>query len=93
MTTSPVAHPESNTVAVCHMIKGATVQGSECEHGPAHARFATPRLDLDQLVWTRDQPGPAFDTPVAEIIECWSRRGNGSRRTLMASSPKRWKTR
>ena len=37
--------------------------------GPAGAQFATPRLDLDRLVWPRAEPGPAFDVPLAEIMD------------------------
>jgi hypothetical protein len=52
-------------VPVCHVIKGELVRGTEQVHG----RFATPRLDLDTLVWPRSEPGPAFDTPLAEIVD------------------------
>ncbi|MDQ0124927.1 hypothetical protein J2W17_003881 [Pseudomonas lini] len=82
MNHSPTAQQVPGTVTVCHFIKGQTVHGAECEHGPARARFATPRLDLDQLVWTRDRPGPAFDTPVAEIIEVLEQTGQ-----LLKSDP------
>lgn len=75
MTTSSVAQPAAEAVAVCHIIKGDVVLGAESEHGPAHARFATPRIDLDQLVWKRDKPGPAFDTPVSEIIDVLEQTG------------------
>ena len=43
--------------------------GTELEYGPARSRFATPALDLDELVWPRREPGPAFDVPLAEIID------------------------
>ncbi len=56
-------------VPVCHVVKGETITASELEYGPPHARFATPKLDLDALVWSRQQPGPAFDTPLAEIMD------------------------
>src|SRR5260221_165382 len=56
-------------VPVCHVIKGATLVGAGVEYGPAHARFATPGLDLDALVWPRNEPGPAFHVPVAEIMD------------------------
>ena len=51
------------------MIKGRIVEGAELEFGPPHARFTTPALDLDALVWRRDEPPPAADTPVDEIID------------------------
>jgi hypothetical protein len=53
---------------VCHIVKGRVVEGAELEYGPPHARFATPALDLDELVWSRQEPGPAFDTPLEEIL-------------------------
>jgi hypothetical protein len=56
-------------VPVCHVIKGETVAASDLEYGPPHARFATPRVDLDALVWPRQDPGPAFDVPLAEIMD------------------------
>lgn len=34
-----------------------------------HDGFTTPALELDELVWPRTQPGPAFDVPLAEIID------------------------
>lgn len=60
---------------VHHVIKGEAIAGGECEYGPSAARFATPRLELDKLVWTRDKPGPAFDTPVSEIIDVLEQTG------------------
>jgi hypothetical protein len=57
------------TVAVPHIIKGETVIGSAMTYGPAHARFTTPALNLDSLTWSRTEPGPAFDVPLAEIID------------------------
>jgi len=38
-------------------------------YGSAAAPFATPKLDLDELIWPRALPGPAFDVPVAEIMD------------------------
>lgn len=50
---------------VCHVVKGRTVTGTEAAYG----RFATPALNLDELVWSRREPGPAFDVPLAEIMD------------------------
>lgn len=62
--------PASNiAVSVCHVIKGEAVFGSDLEFGPEDNRFATPKIDLDGLVWSRQEPGPAFDTPLAEIMD------------------------
>ena len=57
------------TVSVPHIIQGETVIGNDLEYGPAHARFTTPALDLNSLTWPRAEPGPAFDVPLAEIID------------------------
>lgn len=56
-------------VPLCHVIKGETVTGAELTYGPAQAPFTTPRLDLNSLTWPRNQPGPAFDVPLAEIMD------------------------
>lgn len=63
------ARLDINVVPLCHVIKGQTVRGADLEFGPGSARFTTPRLDLDQMVWLRSEPGPAFDTPLAEIMD------------------------
>jgi hypothetical protein len=55
----------NTAVPVCHVIKGSTVAGADTDYG----RFATPALNLDELVWSRREPGPAFDVPLAEIID------------------------
>ena len=52
-------------ISVSHIVRGEVVTGAEQDYG----RFATPRLDLDRLVWPRTEPGPAFDTPLAEIVD------------------------
>jgi hypothetical protein len=52
-------------IAVDHFVQGEVIRGAE----QAYGRFATPRLDLDRLVWPRSAPGPAFDTPLAEIVD------------------------
>jgi hypothetical protein len=52
-------------VPVCHVVKGEVVFGRSQDYG----RFATPALDLDELVWSRRKPGPAFETPLAEIMD------------------------
>ena len=57
------------SLAVPHFIKGKTVTVASEADGTQHRGFFTPKLDLDELVWPRVQPGPAFDIPVAEIID------------------------
>jgi len=60
---------ESTAVQVPHIVKGERLTGTDREFGRPGARFTTPALDLNALVWPRNQPGPAFDVPVAEIID------------------------
>ena len=68
MSASPkVAATEC--VQVPHIVKGEVVSGSASVFGPAGAQFATPRLDLDSLVWPRSEPGPAFGVPLQEIMD------------------------
>jgi len=57
------------SLAVPHFIKGRTVTVASESDGTQHRGFFTPKLDLDELVWPRVQPGPAFDVPVHEIID------------------------
>ena len=61
--------PSQIPTNVRHVIKGEVIDRPEVEYGPPHARFATPALDLDSLVWRRDEPPPAANVPVDEIID------------------------
>lgn len=61
--------PANGITQVCHIVKGQAIQGAERQYGPPHARFTTPALNLDELVWQRTEPGPAFDVPLAEILD------------------------
>jgi Acyl-CoA reductase (LuxC) len=70
MTTS------DSCVQVPHVVKGERLTGADCLHGREGNRFATPKLDLNSLVWPRTIPGPAFDVPVAEIIDVLVQVGN-----------------
>ncbi len=58
-----------NVARVGHVIKGEFLEGGAQLYGPDHARFATPELKLNDLVWNRAEPGPAFETPLAEIMD------------------------
>jgi hypothetical protein len=60
-----------NRILVPHVIKGRPVIDGRVEHrGRASGDVVlTPALDLDQLIWPRGEPGPAFDTPIAEIVD------------------------
>ena len=37
-----------------HVVKGERLTGTDCEYGREGARFATPALDLNSLVWPRN---------------------------------------
>ena len=66
------AHPSAlftAAVAVPHVVKGELVTGVVQVYGREGARFATPKLDLNSLIWRRTEPGPAFDVPLKEIID------------------------
>lgn len=54
-----------------HVIKGETLIAPDVEHHSRATREAvmTPKLDLDTLVWRRHEPGPAFETPISEIVD------------------------
>lgn len=56
-------------IALTHVIKGETVTGAAHTYGRPGKQFTTPALDLNAMVWPRSQPGPAFDTPLAEILD------------------------
>jgi len=62
-------HVAPDAVPVGHVIKGEHVEGGAQVFGPANAQFATPTLELNELVWSRSEPGPAFDTPLSEIMD------------------------
>lgn len=56
-------------VRVDHIVKGEVVRGGEVAFGREGARFATPALDLDALVWSRREAPPMAETPSAEILD------------------------
>ncbi len=58
-------------VLVPHVIKGETLANGRIEHRlRAGSDVAmTPAIDLDSLIWPRSEPGPAFETPIAEIVD------------------------
>ncbi|ONH58884.1 long-chain-fatty-acyl-CoA reductase [Frankia sp. CcI49] len=54
---------------VPHVVRGRTLVPGGDAGTVDFPDFRTPALDLDALVWPRAEPGPAFDLPVAEIID------------------------
>jgi hypothetical protein len=71
MSTPSLAEPiaEETVLPVWHVLKGEPTLGTEQIYGSPGMRFGTPPLELDALVWSRLEPGPAFETPIAEIID------------------------
>lgn len=61
--------PSRIPTAVRHIVRGRVIEGADLEFGPSHARFTTPALNLDELVWSRAEAPPAADVPVDEIID------------------------
>jgi hypothetical protein len=61
---------DTGLISVPHVIRGQVIQDAVTEYSlPNGMRFATPALDLDQLVWPRTEPLPAAEVPLAEVIE------------------------
>src|SRR3546814_13998702 len=61
----------SHRIVVPHVIKGETIIEAEVEH---HSRATgdvvmTPAIDLNTLIWPRSEPGPAFQTPISDIVD------------------------
>ncbi|MGH6781949.1 MAG: acyl-CoA reductase, partial [Sphingomonadaceae bacterium] len=61
----------SNRILVPHVIKGETIIEAQVEHRSRATGdiVMTPEIDLDSMIWPRGEPGPAFDTPIAEIVD------------------------
>lgn len=67
--------------AVPHFVKGELLEGSEVPfRSAAGGGFATPRIDINTLTWSRREPGPAFDLPIDEIIDLLVATGAAMRR-------------
>jgi Acyl-CoA reductase (LuxC) len=56
---------------VPHVYRGRMVTGNALTHVSRDLGkgFCTPKLDLDELIWPRTHAGPAFDLPIAQIID------------------------
>ncbi|RJG03475.1 acyl-CoA reductase [Noviherbaspirillum sedimenti] len=65
----------STPLSVGNIIKGRYIEGGAEVYGPPHAQFATSELVLNDLVWKRSEPGPAFETPLAEIMDVLAETG------------------
>ena len=69
MTRQSPHNHEATPVSVCHVIKGEPISGGQRIYGPDGARFTTPELDINALVWPRSEPPPAAETPLSEIMD------------------------
>lgn len=69
------------TFDIVHILKGEVVGGGSVEHrGPGGFRFRSPPLDLRSLTWSRLEPTPAADVPLAEIIDLLAELGKAMAR-------------
>jgi hypothetical protein len=66
---SAILKPIADAVPVPHVVQGRVIEGTALQYGSGAHRFATPALNLDELTWPRSEPGPVFDTPLAEIMD------------------------
>jgi hypothetical protein len=64
-----------------HIVRGRLVDGSDVtfRSRDGTSEFVTPALDLDELVWPRHEQGPAFDTPIEDIIDFLAETGEALR--------------
>ena len=56
-------------LAVPHVVRGQVRTPSDGSEITDYGGFTTPKLDLDELIWPRSAPGPAFELPLAEIVD------------------------
>lgn len=65
------AATNADVLEVPHVLKGRLVEGRTVMHRSRDLGqdFATPAIDLDQAIWPRSEPGPAFATPIAAVID------------------------
>jgi hypothetical protein len=55
-------------VAVPHVVRGQ-VREPFGDDTVDYGTFVTPPLDLDELIWSRAEPGPAFELPLDDVID------------------------
>ncbi|MBA2947801.1 acyl-CoA reductase [Streptomyces himalayensis] len=71
MSTATTHAPAGTKIRVPHFVRGRLVWGEDTEYLSRDfgVPFVTPRLQLTELFEPRTRLGPAFDVPVAEIID------------------------
>jgi len=67
----PESMSNEPSLLIAHVIKGEVQLDAAIEHRSraSASPVMTPALDLDALIWPRRDPGPAFETPLAEIVD------------------------
>jgi hypothetical protein len=70
--------PPESPILIPHFVRGEVRIAADVEHRSRSqsSRVATPRIILDELVWSRHEPVPALDLPIMEIIEFLAELGN-----------------
>jgi hypothetical protein len=77
--------PVSATLKITHVVRGQVRHDADVEHTSRIGEsFLTPRLELDELVRSRSEPGPAFDLPIDEVLEFL---GETGRRLDLGTNP------
>src|SRR5690606_35331890 len=71
MTSQATIDPTLARIEVPHFVKGVVQLGAEVEQRSRaqSTPVFTPKTTLDDMVWRRHQKTPAFDTPIADIID------------------------
>lgn len=61
----------TQAIAISHVIKGAVQHDATVEqHSRAQATpVFTPAINRNDLVWSRHQATPAYDTPIADVVD------------------------
>lgn len=69
---STTTEPRATTrIPVPHFVRGTLVWGDDCEYLSRDfgVPFVTPRIDFNDIIPSRAEPGPAFDVPTSEIVD------------------------
>ncbi|MDB6060342.1 MAG: long-chain-fatty-acyl-CoA reductase [Verrucomicrobiaceae bacterium] len=71
MTSQAKADQLITRLEVPHFVKGVVKLGAEVEQRSRaqSTPVFTPKTTLDEMVWRRHEPTPAFNTPIADIID------------------------
>jgi hypothetical protein len=63
--------PTTSRIPVPHFVRGKLVWGDDCQYVSRDfgVPFVTPKIEFNDLIPSRAEPGPAFDVPTAEIVD------------------------